>query len=218
MSQLPLPPVPNTPLVENPTSDAIWKRWLEQLRTRFILPGQQDHNTLFNLQGGTTDEYYHLTQSQHSEITGDQSANTVYAGPSSGGDAAPAFRSLVLNDLPIVLTSGTYTPTLTDVTNITSSTAYACQYLRVGSVVTVSGRVDVDVTGAGAVELGLSLPIASNYSAVNQCGGNASTSTGSDVGAAILADATNDRASFQWVSADSGVTRDWYFSFTYLIV
>lgn len=30
----------------------------------------------------------------------DQSANTVYAGPSSGGIAAPTFRSLVLSDIP----------------------------------------------------------------------------------------------------------------------
>ena len=30
-----------------------------------------------------------------------------------------------------------------------ASTAYTCQYLKVGSVVTVSGRVDIDPTGAG---------------------------------------------------------------------
>lgn len=32
-----------------------------------------------------------------------QAANTVFAGPSSGGNAAPTFRSLVYNDLPLKL-------------------------------------------------------------------------------------------------------------------
>lgn len=39
-----------------------------------------------------------------------QSANTVFAGPSSGGAAAPTFRSLVANDLPsTAVTPGSYT-------------------------------------------------------------------------------------------------------------
>src|SRR5439155_66361 len=47
------------------------------------------------------------------------------------------------------LASGTYTPTLTNSVNVAASTAYTCQYLRVGSVVTVSGQMDIDPTGAG---------------------------------------------------------------------
>src|SRR5438093_13362661 len=39
--------------------------------------------------------------------------------------------------LPFVLDAGTYTPTLTNSVNVAASTAYVCQYLRVGAVVTV---------------------------------------------------------------------------------
>ena len=69
------------------------------------------------------------------------------------------------------LGAGSYTPTLTGVTNVAASTAYACQWMRVRDVVTVSGKVDVDPTVVGSTKLGISLPIASNLSAAEQCAG-----------------------------------------------
>lgn len=114
--------------------------------------------------------------------------------------------------------SGTYTPTLTNVTNITTSTAFTCQYLVIENTVTVSGKVSVDTAGAGAAELGISLPVASDFTAEEQCGGNANTISGTHNGAGILADATNDRASMQWNAAGVGGARTWSFSFTYQIL
>lgn len=119
---------------------------------------------------------------------------------------------------PATTTSGTYTPTLSNTTNITSSTAYVCQWLRVGDVVTVSGQVDIDTAGAGASLLGMSIPVASDFASSNQCGGTATTSTGTHNSAGILADATNNRASFSWSASGGGGSRPWRFSFTYLVV
>lgn len=116
------------------------------------------------------------------------------------------------------VTSGTYTPTLTNTTNITASTAYVCQYLRVVNVVTVSGQVDIDTAGAGAAELGMSIPVASDFAATRQCGGTATTITGTHNSAGIAADATNNRVSFKWDASGAGGSRAWHFSFTYLIV
>lgn len=113
--------------------------------------------------------------------------------------------------------SGTYTPTLFNVTNIDASTAYVCQYMRVGNVVTVSGKVDIDQTAAGAYELGLSLPIASNFSASEQCAGTAVGVTAADDALLILGDTTNDRASFQ-AAATSTSNHSHYFTFTYQII
>lgn len=93
---------------------------------------------------------------------------------------------------------GSYTPTLTNVTNLDASTAFACQYTVVGRVVTVSGKVDVDPTAAGAARLGLSLPIPSNFGAAEDCGGVAFSSGGQ--GAAISGDAANDRADFNFTA------------------
>jgi hypothetical protein len=114
--------------------------------------------------------------------------------------------------------SGTYTPTLTNTTNIAASTAAVCQYMRVGNVVTVSGTVQIDPTLAGQIVLGMTLPIASALTAATQCGG---TFAGSGVTTinlgSIVADATNDRATFDGVVADIA-NRTYGFTFTYLVI
>jgi hypothetical protein len=123
---------------------------------------------------------------------------------------------LTIDDLPI--TSGTYTPTLTNVANLGASTAFECQYLRVGSVVTVSGKVDVDPTaGAATTRLGISLPIASNFGASEDLGGVAFSSITFGEGAAMFADATNDRAEMRWVNGANG-NFAMHFTFTYAVI
>lgn len=112
---------------------------------------------------------------------------------------------------------GTYTPTLTNVANLDASTAYACQYIRIGSIVTVSGKVDVDPTAAGSVQLGISLPVASNLANANECAGTAAASGIAGQSAAILGDTTNDRAQLQYVAVDT-TNQSMYFSFTYRII
>ena len=113
--------------------------------------------------------------------------------------------------------SGTYTPTLTNTTNIDASTAYTCQYMRVGNVVTVSGRVDIDPTAAGIITLGMSLPIASNFATAQQMGGTYSSGGGSVNVGRISADVTNDRASFEGPVV-AIINTGFHFSFTYLVV
>lgn len=116
------------------------------------------------------------------------------------------------------LTSGTYTPTLTNVANLDTVTAIPCQYLRVGSVVTVSGGIAIDPTlAATATEVGISIPIASNFGAAEDCAGVAFAPSVAGQGAAILADFTNDRAAMRWISTDI-TNQAMYFSFTYRII
>lgn len=115
------------------------------------------------------------------------------------------------------LASGTYTPTLNNTTNVAASTAYSCQFIRTGNVVTVSGRVDVDPTAAGAVLLGISLPFASNLANANECAGSAAASGIAGQSAAISGDAANDRASMQWVAVDV-TNQPMFFTFTYRVI
>lgn len=117
------------------------------------------------------------------------------------------------------LASSVYTPTLTNVTNITGSTAFQCQYLRVGTVVTVSGKVDIDPTaGAALTQLGISLPIASNFGAAEDCGGAAAAPAVTGYSAGIFADAANDRAELDFTTAADVANRSWVFTFTYRII
>jgi hypothetical protein len=119
--------------------------------------------------------------------------------------------------------SGTYTPTLTNVANIDipASTAYTCQYMRVGDVVTVSGRVSIVVTGTGLTRLNMTLPIASNFSAEENCAGTAQVSYAGvsiNLAAQIKADATNDRAQILYYGNVTGAAQDFFFTFTYRII
>lgn len=93
--------------------------------------------------------------------------------------------------------SGTYTPTLSNTTNVAASTAYVTGYCRVGNTVTVYGKVDIDATLAASVatELGISLPVASNFTGEEDLGGTATGDAIASLSARIKADATNDRAS-----------------------
>lgn len=116
------------------------------------------------------------------------------------------------------LDSGTYTPTLFNVANLDGSTAYISQYMRVGHTVTVSGKVDIDPTlTVTSTQLGISLPIASNLATQQQCAGTAFASGIASQGAAILGDATNDRAQMQWVASDVS-SQPMYYQFVYQVI
>ena len=112
--------------------------------------------------------------------------------------------------------SNTYTPTLTNTTNLDGSTAYVCQYIRVGNSVIVSGQVDVDPTAGGSITLGISLPIASNLASTTQCAGTANSSAVAD-SYAIQGDSTNDRATLTGIASTTS-NNSLFFTFTYLVI
>lgn len=115
-------------------------------------------------------------------------------------------------------TSGTYTPTATNVTNITTSTPNNTTYSRVGSVVTVYGTITVTNTLAVASEVDISLPIASNLGAATDLNGTATMDSTASVNIYIKGDATNDRASIFFTSAGVGQTSTIYYSFQYTVI
>ncbi|MFI5404899.1 MAG: beta strand repeat-containing protein [Nitrososphaerales archaeon] len=113
--------------------------------------------------------------------------------------------------------SGTYTPSITNVTNVSASTPYRCQWMRVGNVVTVSGKVTIDITTTLLPsEIGLSLPIASNFSADNSAGGSAQIASSNSYWS-INADSSNDRAKFSMSNQSDVSNINYTFQFTYLI-
>lgn len=115
------------------------------------------------------------------------------------------------------IAANVYTPTLTNTTNLDASTAYPTNYVRVNDMVTVSGRVDMDPTATGAVTLGMSLPIASNFAQLYQCGGTAVTDAVAGQAASIAADAVNKRAMVEFTATDTS-NRRWAFAFMYRVV
>lgn len=119
-------------------------------------------------------------------------------------------------------TSGTYTPTLTNVSNVGASTAYICGYFVVGNEVHVRGKIDIDPTSTGTLLIGVSLPPgwASSFGNDYECAGTVNCGAVENLHGAIRADATNDRAEIQATipTAGSISNNSWYFEFTYILI
>lgn len=114
------------------------------------------------------------------------------------------------------LATNTYTPALTNVTNVSASTAYLCQWMRVGNMVTVSGAVDIDAIAAGSIEVGMALPIASTLGQIYSLGGTGAC-TGINQSMCIRGDVTNNRAAFIANVTDT-TNRKYHFSFMYRVI
>lgn len=111
--------------------------------------------------------------------------------------------------------SFTYTPTLTNGSNVETSTPFEAMVTVTGEIVTVTGAITIDAVNASSVSFNLSLPIASNFTTSQLYGtGIANESTVRTLYA--TADAANDNASFG-SSAASSAARTYTYSFTYQI-
>lgn len=109
-------------------------------------------NNFFNSSSDSTTE-----QDNNSTVT---VTNNLYTLAPSVKSSASRYSN---NQGPVGVNTnfGTYTPTLTDATNVSASTAYDCQWSRTGGVVTASGRVDVTITSAAVLTTSLmSIPVA----------------------------------------------------------
>ncbi len=137
----------------------------------------------------------------------------------SNVDFGDAYTVITQNALKTI-TSGTYTPTLTNLFNISASTPEVCNYSRVGDIVTVSGVVFIDqTTGGQFTELGISLPISSTLTSAIQCSG-AGYSTAADQPSQITGDGTlpvNGRAVLTYVSNGILTNQAHSFIFTYKV-
>jgi hypothetical protein len=135
----------------------------------------------------------------------------------TGSRVVVADASGTLSATTAAATSGTYTPTITLVTNAASSTARVCQYMRVGSVVTVSGYVTVTATTpAAGSRIYMSLPISSSFTSTAQAGGAGGVPGGANIGTVIFANSTATTVSMDFLPV-SGAT-DYWFSYTYQIL
>lgn len=144
--------------------------------------------------------------------TGAVTVTSLVAG--SGGTASIDGAG---NIMGANLFSGTYTPTITNGTNVQSSTAYDLNYSRVGNRVTISGKIDINPTaGATSTDLTFTLPIASDLSVEENAGG-AGFSTTTVSGIAIYAEATLDELKIEFLSVGTASTT-YYFTVGYQIL
>jgi hypothetical protein len=167
----------------------------------------------------------YLTATSNGTLTNDVNLGLLATGflllTVAAGIATPSttFNGSALTSLTgaNIVGGGVYTPTLTGVANVAGSTAFQCQYARVGDVVTVSGKVSIDPTAAVDTQLGISLPIASNVAAEEDVAGTAVCPTIAGQSAAILGDAVNNRATLRWLAVDV-TNQPFAFTFSYRVL
>lgn len=235
MAQNLLPPTP----IGVPPGHSFWNDWYEKLRNiinnisslawnLIDFTGSnitdivtRNHNDLQNIQGGSAGSYFHLTSAQHTDLTdaGDSALHFHSTDRARANHTGTQLMSTI-SDLP-TLTTGTYTPTLTSVANISASTAYSCMYFRIGSIVHVAGKIDLTPTSnITQTSLGVSLPIASNFANEQELAGVGTSPDKQDEVCAFKADTTNDRAELDYVStaSDAGTNHSVFFTFTYRII
>lgn len=117
------------------------------------------------------------------------------------------------------LAAGTYTPTRSAESNLDSNvTPSEAQYLRLGATVTVSGRFTADpTTTLTATSFELTLPIASNIGAVEDCAGVAFCGAIASQGAEITGSVANNTAVISWIASDV-TSQAWSYTFTYQVI
>lgn len=128
-----------------------------------------------------------------------------------------AYVDNAVSGISVDAGNGTYTPTVTGTTNVSSTLGHKCQWLRIGNVVTVSGRVRVTPTSGGGAGTAftVSLPVATTFTSGVSCGGTALSVTGY-IPAGITARATTAVVDFFFEAPSASVT-EFTFSLTYLI-
>jgi hypothetical protein len=117
------------------------------------------------------------------------------------------------------LAAGVYTPTRSAEANLDANvTPSQAQYSRIGSVVTVTGRVTaVNPTAPGAASFELSLPVASNIGAAEDLAGVAFSGAIAGQGAAITGSVANNTAVFTWVAVDV-TSQAWSYTYSYRVI
>lgn len=120
------------------------------------------------------------------------------------------------------IAAGTYTPTqVATNTNVSSVTFRLCQWMRIGNIVHVSARIDIDPTAATTFTVVLfSLPIASNFTSGFELYGVGTMQNGlaTNVVGRCIADAVNDCCEYDFFCLGDDASNPHYLEFTYTIV
>lgn len=129
--------------------------------------------------------------------------------------SSPTFAAVTISGSSGSVYSGTYTPTITGDGNISATTAFVCNYMRIQNQVMVTGKFNADPVSSGvATAIGVSLPVASNFTNNRDCSGTGCTDTYNPTN--VTADTTNDRATITFVPSGTA-NSEHRFSFMYLV-
>lgn len=131
----------------------------------------------------------------------------------SGGTSSQA---LIADGSVQTLTSGIYLPTATNVSNTSAITIDTAQYMRVGSVVTVSGRITFTNTLNSPSQISITLPISTVVSSVGNVAGTGNENVA--MKSAIIRGRTGTNDALLEVDGLNSSTYTIYYTYTYRIL
>lgn len=143
-------------------------------------------------------------------------SNTTYFSDTFTGTGT-ALDPIDIDSSLFAVAASTYTPTLSDTTNVTSSTPSVCHYFKIGNQVTVSGTLSVTTTAGVATVLGISLPISSNFAATTDAAGLGNSNSLNVSSIRIEANSTSDIAELKFTPT-IGLTATFFFMFIYTVI
>jgi hypothetical protein len=137
---------------------------------------------------------------------------------------SPSFINIMADNISVnegapisIIDYGSWTPIPTNVSNLASSIAEPCYWIRVGPYVFCWGTVSVTARVSGiSTEVDLSLPVASNFTSVFDMGGAGQQAGDAGGASRLYADATNKRIRMTFFSTSTS-ERIYSFSFGYII-
>ncbi len=181
--------------------------------------GRSNATARIHIGAGTTNKYTAPLKFTNGELTTvaeegafEFASNILYFTP-----LLTRYKVALVTTGSSTISSGTYTPALVNVTNVTVSTPRLSTYVQVGDTVTVSGQFDIDPTVPGATELSISLPIPSVFTTAYQAGGTASSMTIANESAGIEANVATGTVYVRYVAVDT-TNHTMSYQFTYQIL
>jgi hypothetical protein len=130
------------------------------------------------------------------------SVNNRFIPTDMGGNYIDFRDTLTFKGISAALPSfyvSDYTPTLTNVTNVASSTTYLSGYSGISIEMMVRGEVSVTTSASGSTQFRLTLPVTSDLVDIFDLNGNGTESTGL-FSVSIRADTTNNDALFTFIA------------------
>jgi hypothetical protein len=120
------------------------------------------------------------------------------------------------------LAAGTWTPTVTAITNVAAVTAFGGSWMRVGDTVSCAVGIDIDPTAASvSTAINISLPVASALTSLRQLSGNGvrivAGSLAPVVGG-ITGETTTDTARLTFINDADVQNRAWVINFQYQVI
>jgi hypothetical protein len=139
--------------------------------------------------------------------------------PPNVGDilTAVSTRGVVEWQTP-AYSSGIYTPTATDITNIASSTTRQSNWSRVGNIVTVAGAVTITTNANGLTQLAISLPIASDFGNIYDASGNVIATATTTHSGIVYSNVANDYVVIEFRHNGTVGADDFRFTYSYEVL